>query len=73
MTIKETDKLPLPSDIRSWDEIDQSKAMFRTIPGTTQYPQNLGWYWNETKGAFYPHRKPYPDEIEKNIFFYKKY
>jgi len=56
---------PLPSEIKPWDKIDQSRAQFN--PSIGQNPGQFGWY--EMDGAFYPYRKPTTDELKRNYFF----
>lgn len=53
-----------PSQLKNWEDIDQSKASIQNIAGK---PGLYGWFEHES-GIFYPHRKPTISEIANNIF-----
>ena len=53
-----------PSQLKNWEDIDQSKASIVYIAG---YPELYGWLEYES-GIFYPHRKPTISEIVNNEF-----
>ena len=53
-----------PSQLKSWDNIDQSKA---STQNTTGHPEYYGWFEHES-GIFYPHRLPTINEIVNDEF-----
>jgi len=53
-----------PSQLKSWDNIDQSKA---STDNTAGHPEYYGWFQHES-GIFYPHRLPTINEIINDEF-----
>jgi hypothetical protein len=53
-----------PSQLKSWDEIDQSQANIECC--ADKHPE---WYnWFEIDKVWYPHRKPTITEIQNDEF-----
>jgi len=57
-----------PSDLKNWDDIDQSKANLECCAGLPKkHPEWYDWYEHES-GIFYPHRKPTISEMHNDEF-----
>jgi len=54
-----------PSQLRVWEEIDQTSASLNCTQG---HPENYAWYLLPGVGIWYPHRKPTIDEIYNDMF-----